>query len=279
PGVVTIAEESTSWPGVTRPTHLGDLGFGMKWNMGWMHDTLDYISHDPVHRSYHHHGMTFSLIYAWSENFVLPISHDEVVHGKGSLWQRMPGDDWNKAAGLRGLLAYMWAHPGKQLLFMGSEFGQPSEWSEERGLDWGLLADPGHGHLHRGIQRMVTDLNTVYRSQPALWTQDTSPHGFSWIDANDAENNVLSFLRYGSDGSVLACVANFSGSPHEGYRLGLPNAGIWREILNTDSVAYGGSGVGNLGAVQATEHPWHGRSGSAEIRLPPAGVLWLAADR
>ncbi|MGZ6816383.1 MAG: 1,4-alpha-glucan branching protein GlgB, partial [Mycobacteriaceae bacterium] len=196
PGVVTIAEESTSWPGVTRPTHLGGLGFGMKWNMGWMHDTLDYISHDPVHRSYHHHGMTFSLIYAWSENFVLPISHDEVVHGKGSLWQRMPGDDWNKAAGLRGLLAYMWAHPGKQLLFMGSEFGQPSEWSEERGLDWGLLADPGHGHLHRGIQRMVTDLNTVYRSQPALWTQDTSPDGFSWIDANDAENNVLSFLRY-----------------------------------------------------------------------------------
>lgn len=279
PGVVTIAEESTSWPGVTRPTHLGGLGFGMKWNMGWMHDTLEYLGHDPVHRSYHHHGMTFSLVYAWSENFVLPISHDEVVHGKGSLWQRMPGDDWNKAAGLRGLLAYMWAHPGKQLLFMGSEFGQPSEWSEVAGLEWGLLADPDHGHLHRGIQHMVSDLNATYRATPALWTQDTSPEGFSWIDANDAENNVLSFLRYGADGSVLACVANFSGSPHEGYRLGLPSAGVWREILNTDAELYGGSGVGNLGAVQATDQPWHGRPASADIRLPPAGVLWLTAER
>jgi len=279
PGVVTIAEESTSWPGVTRPTHLGGLGFGMKWNMGWMHDTLDYLAHDPVHRSYHHHGMTFSLVYAWTENFVLPISHDEVVHGKGSLWQRMPGDDWNKAAGVRGLLAFMWAHPGKQLLFMGSEFGQPSEWSEENGLDWGLLADPEHGHLHRGVQRMVTNLNATYRDQPALWSQDTSPDGFSWIDANDAENNVLSFLRYGSDGSVLACVANFSGQPHEGYRLGLPCAGSWREVLNTDSETYGGSGVGNLGTVHATDRSWHGRPASADVRLPPAGVLWLVAER
>ena len=279
PGVVTIAEESTSWPGVTRATHLGGLGFGMKWNMGWMHDSLDYIGHDPVHRSYHHHGMTFSLVYAWSENFVLPISHDEVVHGKGSLWQRMPGDDWNKAAGLRGFLAYMWAHPGKQLLFMGSEFGQPSEWSEKGGLDWGLLADPEHGHLHRGLQRMVTDLNTAYRTQPALWSQDTGPEGFAWIDANDAENNVLSFLRYGTDGSVVVCVANFAGQPHEGYRLGLPFAGRWHEVLNTDAEAYGGSGVGNLGAVSASEHPWHGRPASADVRLPPAGVLWLAAER
>lgn len=278
PGVVTIAEESTSWPGVTRATHLGGLGFGMKWNMGWMHDTLDYLAHDPIHRSYHHHGMTFSLVYAWTENFVLPISHDEVVHGKGSLWQRMPGDDWNKAAGLRGLLAFMWAHPGKQLLFMGSEFGQPSEWSEKGGLEWGLLADPEHGQLHRGVQRMVTDLNATYRAEPALWTQDTAPEGFSWIDANDAENNVLSFLRYGSDGSVLVCVANFASQPHEGYRLGLPFAGPWREALNTDAEVYGGSGVGNLGVVHATDHSWHGRPASADVRLPPAGVLWLVAD-
>jgi len=276
PGVVTIAEESTSWPGVTRATHLGGLGFGMKWNMGWMHDTLDYVGRDPVHRSYHHHGVTFSLAYAWSENFVLPISHDEVVYGKGSLWERMPGDAWNKAAGIRGLLGYMWAHPGKQLLFMGQEFGQPSEWSESDGLDWGLLDDPDGGHLHRGIAALVGDLNAAYRAHPALWSQDTDPEGFSWIDANDAENNVLSFLRYGSDGSVLACVANFSGSPHEGYRLGLPSAGTWREVLNTDSESYGGSGVGNLGAVQATERSWHGRPASADIRIPPLGVLWLA---
>ena len=276
PGVVTIAEESTSWPGVTRATHLGGLGFGMKWNMGWMHDMLDYVGHDPVHRSYHHHGVTFSLAYAWSENFVLPISHDEVVYGKGSLWERMPGDAWNKAAGIRGLLGYMWAHPGKQLLFMGQEFGQPSEWSESDGLDWGLLDDPDGGHLHRGIAALVGDLNAAYRAHPALWSQDTDPEGFSWIDANDAENNVLSFLRFGSDGSVLACVANFSGSPHEGYRLGLPSAGTWREVLNSDSESYGGSGVGNLGAVQATERSWHGRPASADVRIPPLGVLWLA---
>ena len=221
PGVVTIAEESTSWPGVTRPTHLGGLGFGMKWNMGWMHDTLAYTAHDPVHRSFHHHELTFSLVYAWSESFVLPLSHDEVVHGKGSLWTRMPGDPWNKAAGVRTLLAFMWAHPGKQLVFMGGEFGQPSEWSEEAGLDWGLLTDPGSGGPHRGISAMVTDLNRAYREQPALWTLDTSPEGFSWIDANDAANNVVSFVRHGSDGSELVCVANFSGSPPRGVPPGV----------------------------------------------------------
>jgi 1,4-alpha-glucan branching enzyme len=276
PGVVTIAEESTSWPGVTRATHLGGLGFGMKWNMGWMHDTLDFVGRDPVHRSYHHHGVTFSLVYAWSENFVLPISHDEVVYGKGSLWERMPGDPWNKAAGVRGLLGYMWAHPGKKLLFMGQEFGQPTEWSESAGLDWALLHDPQRGELHRGVAQMVGDLNAAYRAHPALWSQDSTPEGFSWIDANDAENNVLSFLRHGADGSVLACVANFSGSPHEGYRLGLPQSGTWREVLNTDSASYGGSGVGNLGAVHASERSWHGRPASADIRIPPLGVLWLA---
>jgi 1,4-alpha-glucan branching enzyme len=272
PGVVTIAEESTAWPGVTRPTHLGGLGFGLKWNMGWMHDTLDYIGHDPVHRGYHHNSMTFSLMYAWSENFVLPISHDEVVHGKGSLWTRMPGDDWNKAANLRALLAYMWAHPGKQLLFMGGEFGQPAEWAESRSLDWNLRHHP----LHGGVLRVVSDLNAIYRTHRALYSQDTSSAGFEWIDANDAAGNVLSFLRWGDDGSVLACLANFAGNPQEGYRIGLPRPGRWREVLNTDAENYGGSGVGNMGEVVASEQEWHGRPYSAVLRLPPAGVLWLA---
>jgi 1,4-alpha-glucan branching enzyme len=274
PGVVMVAEESTAWPGVTRPTHLGGLGFGFKWNMGWMHDTLRYLSHEAIHRAYHHNEMTFSLVYAWSENFVLPLSHDEVVHGKGSLWGRMPGDAWNKAAGLRSLLAFMWAHPGKQLLFMGGEFGQPSEWSEERSLDWHLLEEP----LHRGVQDLLRALNSVYRSTPALFSQDTSPEGFAWIDANDSSGNVLSFLRIGSDGSRLACVANFAGVPHHDYRVGLPSAGRWREVVNTDAEAYGGSGVGNLGLVEATDSPWHGQPASAILQLPPAGVLWLTEE-
>jgi len=279
PGVVTIAEESTSWPGVTRATHLGGLGFGFKWNMGWMHDTLGFVGRDPVHRTYHHNAMTFSLMYAWSENFVLPLSHDEVVHGKGSLWTRMPGDDWNRAAGVRSLLAYTWAHPGKQLVFMGGEFGQVREWAEAGTLDWGLLGDPLHGvNLHRGLLTMVGDLNRTYRSTRALYSQDAVPHGFRWIDANDAANNVLSFLRFGDDGSVLACVANFAGVPHEGYRVGLPAAGRWREVLNTDAAHYGGSGVGNFGAVTAEDHEWHGLPASAVLRLPPAGVLWLARE-
>ncbi|MEV4315725.1 1,4-alpha-glucan branching protein GlgB [Actinocrispum sp. NPDC049592] len=273
PGAMMIAEESTAWPGVTRPTHLGGLGFGFKWNMGWMHDTLSYLKHDPVHRSYHHNEITFSLVYAWSENFVLPLSHDEVVHGKGSLWTRMPGDDWNKAAGVRALLAYMWAHPGKQMLFMGGEFGQVGEWSENRSLDWYLLEEP----LHAGIRSLVADLNAAYRENSALYAGDTSPEGFSWIDANDAGGNVLSFLRHDPDGTnVMACVANFSGAPHNNYRVGLPQAGHWREVLNTDATTYGGSGVGNLGDVEATEKPWHGRPASAVLQLPPQGVIWLA---
>ena len=272
PGVVTIAEESTSWPGVTRATNLGGLGFSMKWNMGWMHDTLDYIGRDPIYRSYHHHEMTFSMLYAYSENYVLPISHDEVVHGKGTLWERIPGNDHVKAAGLRALLAYQWAHPGKKLLFMGQDFGQRAEWSEERGLDWFQLDEHS---FSSGVQRFMADVNAVYRSRPALWSLDTVPEGYSWIDANDSANNVLSFLRFGSDGSVLACVFNFAGSEHSRYRLGLPQAGTWREVLNSDATVYNGSGIGNLGVVHAYEKPWHGRPASAQLVLPPTSAVWL----
>jgi 1,4-alpha-glucan branching enzyme len=271
PGIVTIAEESTAWPGVTRPTHLGGLGFGFKWNMGWMHDSLDYLSHEPVYRQFHHHQMTFSMMYAYSENYVLPISHDEVVHGKGSLLRKMPGDRWQQLANLRAYLAFMWAHPGKQLLFMGSEFGQESEWAESRSLDWWLTDNPDH----RGVQTMVSDMNAVYRRTPALWSQDADEHGFQWIDANDAGNNVFSFLRWGSDGSALACIANFSAVPHEGYRIGLPAGGRWDEVLNTDADAYVGSGVGNLGGVEADGEGWHGMASSATLRVPPLGTVWL----
>jgi 1,4-alpha-glucan branching enzyme len=271
PGVVTVAEESTAWPGVTKPTHLGGLGFGLKWNMGWMSDSLGYMSHDPIHRQYHHHQMTFSLMYAYSENFLLPLSHDEVVHGKGSLLRKMPGDRWQQLANLRAFLALTWAHPGKQLLFMGGEFGQESEWAESRELDWWLLEHSDHA----GVQRLVADLNRVYRSSPALWSQDAEPAGFEWIDANDAAGNVFSFLRWGSDGSVIACVANFSAMPHEGYRLGLPLAGQWAEIVNTDAGDYGGSGVGNLGGIETEDVAWHGRPASVALRLPPLGTLWL----
>jgi 1,4-alpha-glucan branching enzyme len=276
PGTLMIAEESTAWPGVTRPTHLGGLGFGFKWNMGWMHDTLSYIGHDPVHRSYHHNELTFSLMYAWSENFILPLSHDEVVHGKGSLWTRMPGDDWNKAAGLRALLAFMWAHPGKQLLFMGGEFGQVWEWSESRSVDWHLLEEP----LHEGIRRLVADLNHQYKAHPPLYVADNRPEGFHWIDANDSANNVASFLRLDpvDPSAAVACVANFAGHPQQNYRVGLPKAGRWREVVNTDAENYGGSGWGNLGAVEAEEQPWHGQPASALLQLPPQGVLWLAPE-
>ena len=216
--------------------------------------------------------MTFSMLYAFSENYVLPISHDEVVHGKGTLWGRMPGNDHVKAAGLRSLLAYQWAHPGKQLLFMGQEFGQRAEWSEERGGDWFPLDEHG---FSGGILRFMTDLNAIYRSRPALWSQDTRPEGYSWIDANDSANNVFSFLRYGADGSVLACVFNFAGSEHSGYRLGLPRSGRWREVLNSDATAYNGSGIGNMGGVTATDEPWHGRPASARLVLPPMSAIWL----
>ncbi len=271
PGAITIAEESTSWPGVTRPTHLGGLGFGFKWNMGWMHDTLSYIARAPVHRQYHHHELTFAMMYAYSENFVLPISHDEVVHGKRSLLSKIPGDRWQQTATLRALYAYMWAHPGKQLLFMGQEFGQGAEWAEGRSLDWWLLDGPEH----RGVQRLVTDLNAVYRATGALYQLDSDPGGFHWIDANDAGGNVYSFVRFGSDGSALACVANFSSVPHEQYRLGLPFSGRWDEVVNTDAEVYFGSGVGNFGSVVATDSPMHAQPASASIRVPPLGALWL----
>ncbi|MEU8901019.1 1,4-alpha-glucan branching protein GlgB [Nocardia sp. NPDC048505] len=272
PGVVTIAEESTTWPGVTRGTDVDGLGFTMKWNMGWMHDTLGYLGRDPIHRAWHHNELTFSLTYAWSEHYLLPISHDEVVHGKGTLWTRMPGDDFAKAAGVRALLAYMWAHPGKQLLFMGQDFGQFREWSHDRGLDWQELENP----LHRGITTTVQALNRVYRAHPALWTQDTSPGGYSWIEADDRDRNVFAFLRHGSDGSMVACVYNFSGAAHGDYRVGLPTAGVWTEILDTDAADFGGSGLGHRGAVPTEALPWHGRPHSVSLTLAPNSALWLA---
>ncbi|MFC5922314.1 1,4-alpha-glucan branching protein GlgB [Micromonospora vulcania] len=270
-GVVMIAEESTAWPGVTRPTADGGLGFGFKWNMGWMHDTLLYTSKDPIYRQHHHHQLTFSLAYAWSENYVLPISHDEVVHGKGSLAGKMPGDTWQRLANVRALLAYMWAHPGKQLIFMGSELADDREWSEERGLDWYLLHDPARA----GVQRLVVDLNRVYRDTPALYAQDTEPAGFRWIAGDDVANNTVSFVRIAPDGSTLVCVANFSALPLHDYRIGLPAGGTWTEVLNTDAHHYGGSGVGNLGAVHAEDVPWHGMVASAALQVPPLGAIWL----
>lgn len=271
PGVLMIAEESTAWPGVTKPTSEGGLGFGFKWNMGWMHDTLLYTSKDPIYRQHHHHQLTFSLAYAWSENYVLPISHDEVVHGKGSLVGKMPGDTWQRLATVRALLAYMWAHPGKQLLFMGCELADDREWSEERGLDWYLTHDPARA----GVQRLVADLNRVYRASPALWAQDTDPAGFRWIAGDDVANNTVSFIRIAPDGRTLVCVTNFSALPLEDYRIGLPAAGTWAETLNTDAHHYGGSGVGNLGEVHAENIPWHGLPASVSLRVPPLGVLWL----
>jgi 1,4-alpha-glucan branching enzyme len=274
PGIVTIAEESTTWPGVTRPTHLGGLGFGFKWNMGWMNDSLGYIGRDPIYRQYHHSEMTFSLVYAYDEHFVLPISHDEVVYGKGSLVGKMPGDRWQQLAGARAFLAYMWAHPGKQLLFMGAEIAQSAEWNEQHSLDWWLL----EYEEHRGVQQCVADMNRAYTDSPALWQLDYDPAGFEWIDANDAVNNVFSWVRFGSDGSMVACVANLAPLVRDSYRLGLPRPGRWTEILNTDAADYGGSGAGNLGGVTAEAEPWHGRDHSAEVVLPPLATIWLRWD-
>ncbi len=272
PTALMIAEESTAWPGVTRTTESGGLGFGFKWNMGWMHDSLAYLAEEPIYRQYHHGRMTFSMVYAYSENFILPISHDEVVHGKGSLLGKMPGDRWRQFANLRAFLGYMWAHPGKQLLFMGCELGQYREWSESRGLDWELLEQPEHA----GVQRLIRDLNSTYRASPALFTQDHQPTGFSWIDADDASANVLSFLRFGSDGSAVASVTNFSPVPHNAYRIGLPRAGRWKEILNSDAGVYGGSGVGNHGSIAAVEEGWFGFPASATIVIPPLATVWFS---
>ncbi len=271
PGIMMIAEESTSWGGVSNPTDSGGLGFGFKWNMGWMHDSLQYISKDPMYRKYHHGDLTFSMLYAYDEKFVLPISHDEVVHGKGSMISKMPGDHWQKFANLRAYLCFMWAHPGKQLLFMGQEFAQASEWSESRGLDWWALEQPAN----QGIQDLVANLNRLYAKHPALWELDHEPSGFSWIDGGNADANLLSFVRTDSDGNRLVAVINFSGSPHHDFVLGLPASGDWEEILNTDSTAFGGSGVGNFGLVQALGGPSHGQPHSAVISVPPLGGIWL----
>ena len=274
PGVLLLAEESTTWPGVTRPADDDGLGFGFKWNMGWMHDTLHYLGRDPIDRAANHGEITFSAQYAWSERYLLPLSHDEVVHGKGSLWQRMPGDDQRKAAGVRGLLAYTWAHPGKQLLFMGGEIGQPWEWDADDSIGWRLLGEQNGDH-HRGVQRMVADLNDLYRRRPALYTGDTTPEGFEWITSDDADHNVIAFLRHGADGSVLACVVNFAGVAHEDYRLGLPTAGIWHEVFTTDRPDYGGTGVLN-DTVEAHPVHWHHQPASTTLRVPANGVLWLS---
>ncbi|XDA98983.1 1,4-alpha-glucan branching protein GlgB [Sulfitobacter sp. LCG007] len=276
PGTQTIAEESTAWPGVSRPTDEGGLGFNFKWNMGWMHDTLDYMAQDPINRQHHHGRMTFGLVYAFTENFVLPLSHDEVVHGKGSMIGKMPGDRWQKFANLRAYYGFMWGHPGKKLLFMGGEFGQEREWNHDRSLDWHLLEDGAH----RGLQSLVADLNRLYRSEAALHARDCEPEGFRWIEGGDSQNNVFSFVRYGKDGTPpVVVVSNMSPIVHHEYRIGTPSSGVWKELLNTDDGAYGGSGVNNGGHVVADDVPMHGFPASASITLPPLGTVFFTLER
>ncbi|MFE2541394.1 1,4-alpha-glucan branching enzyme [Actinacidiphila glaucinigra] len=283
PGVVTIAEESTAWDGVTRPTHhvgpagFGGLGFGLKWNMGWMHDSLEYVQHEPVHRKYHHNEMTFSMVYAYSENYVLPISHDEVVHGKGALVAKMPGDWWQQRATHRAYLGFMWAHPGKQLLFMGQEFAQGAEWSHDHGPDWWLLDETySAAGDHRGVRDLVRDLNTLYRATPPLWQRDTTPDGFAWLDGGAAEDNVFSFVRLDAGGNPLIAVSNFSPVVRQGYRIGVPDGvEALREVLNTDATAYGGSDVTNAEPLKSEPVAWNGRRQSVQFTLPPLATVWL----
>ncbi|HZL13368.1 MAG TPA: 1,4-alpha-glucan branching protein GlgB, partial [Verrucomicrobiae bacterium] len=271
PGIMTIAEESTAWPQVTRPPYIGGLGFSFKWNMGWMHDTLNYFKNDPVYRKYHQNDLTFAMIYHYHENFILPLSHDEVVHGKLSLLGRMPGDDWQKFANLRTLLGYQWLFPGKKLLFMGDEFGQSSEWNENGQLDWWLL---DAGPFHRGLQKFVEDANKLYAKNSALWQADYDYAGFYWIDASDNENSILSFVRQNADGTnPIAVILNLTPVLRKNYRLGLPRGGKWREVLNSDAGIYGGGNQGNYGEVFAHEHKSHGQNHSAEICLPPLSIL------
>ncbi len=275
PDVQTIAEESTAWPMVSRPTYVGGLGFGLKWDMGWMHDTLLYLSKDPVHRRFHHNNLTFRGLYAFAENYCLPLSHDEVVHGKGSLIARMPGDEWQQYANLRALLGYMYAQPGKKLLFMGAEIAQRAEWSHESSLDWHLLDYAPH----QGVQRLVRDLNALLRAEPALHELDAEPSGMEWIDANDSDNSVLTWLRRSRNGKdVLAVACNFTPVPRSAYRVGVPRAGRWREVLNTDAREYGGSGLGNLGGQETTATPFHGRPQSLSLMLPPLAVVVLKCE-
>lgn len=274
PDVQTIAEESTAWPMVSRPTYVGGLGFGLKWDMGWMHDTLQYMSRDPVHRKYHHHELTFRGLYAFHENFVLPLSHDEVVHGKGSLLSKMPGDPWQKFANLRLLFGYMYAQPGKKLLFMGGEFGQWQEWNHETSLDWHLTDHP----FHAGVQQWVRDLNRFYREEPALHELDVDPAGFAWIDPHDADNSVVSLLRRAPGGRMVVAVCNFTPVPRVEYRVGVPRSGWWREALNSDAREYGGSGLGNLGGTSAEPVPSHGHPSSLRLVLPPLGALFFVHE-
>ena len=264
PGIMMIAEESTAWSGVTADTTGGGLGFGFKWNMGWMHDTLQYLSHEPIHRVYHHNEITFSILYAWSENFMLPLSHDEVVHGKGQLVNKFPGDRWQKLATLRALYGFMWAHPGKKLLFMGSEFAQNEEWNESAGLQWHLTEYAEH----QGVQNSVAELNAIYKSTPALWEKDANPEGFTWLVGNDGAANVIAFARWDEYASALVSVTNFSPVPHDNYQLPFPNAGVWCEVLNTDDVSFGGSGVNNEPVIV-------GASQIASVRIPPLATVWF----
>jgi len=273
PDVQTIAEESTAWPMVSRPVHAGGLGFGMKWNMGWMHDTLDYFANDPLYRKYHHSKLTFSLWYAFSENFVLSLSHDEVVYGKGSLISKMPGDEWQKFANLRLLFGYMYAHPGKKLMFMGGEFGQWKEWDHDKELDWDLLQNP----FHQGIQRWVRDLNHLYSKEPAMHELDFEGEGFEWIDNNDREQSIINFIRRNADEMILI-VCNFTPVPRHNYRVGVPRGGFWEEVLNSDAKDYGGSGKGNFGGIEAAPVPAHGRYHSLSLTLPPLGVLFIKSE-
>ncbi len=270
PNTMMIAEESTAWPGVSRPVDQGGLGFGFKWNMGWMNDTLRYMERDPVHRQHHHHEMTFGLVYAFSENFVLPLSHDEVVHGKGSLIDKMPGDEWQKFANLRAYFGFMWGHPGKKLLFMGSEFAQRQEWNHDQSLDWHLLEQPEHA----GIQQLVKDLNALYRQQPALYQQDCSAQGFEWLDDDNSEQSIFAFLRKGNlDSPPVLVVSNMTPTPHYNYQLGVPEKGFYREALNTDSSQYGGSNIGNQGGVSTIEQAGHGHAYQLNLTLPPLSTV------
>jgi 1,4-alpha-glucan branching enzyme len=273
PQAITLAEESTAYPAVSRPTYAGGLGFHYKWNMGWMHDTLSYMARDPIYRQHHQGEMTFGLVYAFNENFVLPISHDEVVHGKGSLLTKMPGDRWQQLANVRAFLGYMFGHPGKKLLFMGCEFAQEREWNHDQSLDWHLLGDPAHA----GVQSLVRDLNTLYRATPALYQQDFVPAGFEWIDHSDAAHSVLSFVRHGLDASTFTVVVcNFTPQVWQGYRLGVPQPGCYSEVLNTDSAHYGGSNAGTpLGAANTEAVPCHGKPYSVLLTLPPLATVFL----
>ena len=273
PGIMMIAEESTAYPGITAPTDAGGVGFGLKWNMGWMHDTLQYLHETPINRKWHHDEITFSMVYAYSERYVLPISHDEVVYGKGSLFGKMPGDNWQKYAGVRALFAYQWAHPGKKLTFMGNELAQWGEWDHDNSIDWDCL----NWQEHMGVQRLVADLNKLYKETPAIWSQDFTPDGFQWLTSDDADHNTLSFVRIGTKGEECVVVVNFSGEAWSDYQVALPHGGRWKEVLTTDSTVYGGSGISN-GTFEADAGEYHSRPASARITVPALAAVFLKPE-